>query len=116
MIPRYARPEMSAIWTPESKYGIWLEIETLAAEAMAEYGIIPADAAEAIRERGNFDVDRIDEIHRWNEEIYTTGAVGARAWVATVRAGSGRPKSPRFARADPVVSVYSRTAELSRWD
>ena len=64
MIPRYARPEMSAIWTPESKYGIWLEIETLAAEAMAEYGIIPADAAKAIRERGNFDVDRIDEIER----------------------------------------------------
>ncbi len=64
MIPRYARPEMTDIWTPESKYGIWLEIETLAAEAMAEYGIIPKEAAKVIREKGNFDVDRIDEIER----------------------------------------------------
>ncbi len=64
MIPRYARPEMTAIWTPESKYGIWLEIETLAAEAMAEFGTVPKEAAIAIRERGNFDADRIDEIER----------------------------------------------------
>ncbi len=64
MIPRYARPEMTAIWTPEARYGVWLEIETLAAEAMAELGVIPADAAKAVRERGAFDVDRVDEIER----------------------------------------------------
>ncbi|MAI91820.1 adenylosuccinate lyase [Ponticaulis sp.] len=64
MIPRYTRPEMSAIWSPESKYGIWLEIETLACEAMAELGEIPVEAAQAIRERGAFEVDRIDEIER----------------------------------------------------
>ena len=64
MIPRYARPEMTSIWSPESKYGIWLEIETLACEAMAELGEIPVEAAKVIRERGNFDVDRIDEIER----------------------------------------------------
>jgi len=64
MIPRYARPEMTAIWDPESKYGIWLEIETLAAEAMAELGVIPKEAAKAARERGGFDVDRVDEIER----------------------------------------------------
>ncbi|MDF1682188.1 adenylosuccinate lyase [Ponticaulis sp.] len=64
MIPRYARPEMSAIWSPESKYAIWLEIETLACEAMAELGEIPQEAAQAIRERGNFSVERIDEIER----------------------------------------------------
>lgn len=64
MIPRYARPEMSDIWTSETKYGIWLEIETLAAEAMAEFGVIPKDAAKTIREKGDFDVDRIDEIER----------------------------------------------------
>ncbi|MAP94266.1 MAG: adenylosuccinate lyase [Ponticaulis sp.] len=64
MIPRYARAEMSSIWSPESKYGIWLEIETLACEAMAELGEIPKEAAQTIRERGNFDVDRIDEIER----------------------------------------------------
>ena len=64
MIPRYARPEMTSIWSPESKYGIWLEIETLACEAMAELGEIPVEAAKVIREKGNFDVDRIDEIER----------------------------------------------------
>jgi adenylosuccinate lyase len=64
MIPRYARPEMTAIWTPENRYSIWLEIETLAAEAMADLGMIPADAPKAVRERGGFNVDRIDEIER----------------------------------------------------
>ena len=64
MIPRYARAEMAAIWTPEARYGVWLEIETLAAEAMAELGQIPVEAARAVRERGGFDVDRIDEIER----------------------------------------------------
>ncbi|MDZ4760470.1 MAG: adenylosuccinate lyase [Alphaproteobacteria bacterium] len=64
MIPRYSRPEMAAIWTPEQRYSIWLEIETLAAEAMAELGLIPADAARAVRDRGAFDVARIDEIER----------------------------------------------------
>jgi len=56
MILRYTRPEMAAIWEPESKYGIWLEIETLAAEAMAELGVIPADVPPAVRARGKFDV------------------------------------------------------------
>ena len=64
MIPRYSRPEMTAIWTPETRYSIWLEIETLAAEAMAELGMIPKDVPKAVRERGGFDVERIDEIER----------------------------------------------------
>lgn len=64
MILRYTRPEMAAIWEPESKYGIWLEIETLAAEAMADLGVIPKDAPKAVRERGKFEVERIDEIER----------------------------------------------------
>ena len=64
MILRYTRPEMAAIWEPESKYGIWLEIETLAAEAMAELGVIPAEAPQAVRERAKFEVARIDEIER----------------------------------------------------
>ncbi|MBI1362119.1 MAG: adenylosuccinate lyase [Alphaproteobacteria bacterium] len=64
MIPRYSRPEMTAIWSPETRYSIWLEIETLAAEAMAELGMIPKDAPKAVRERGGFDVARIDEIER----------------------------------------------------
>jgi adenylosuccinate lyase len=55
---------MAAIWTPESRFGIWLEIETLAAEAMEELGIVPKGVVKAVRERGAFDVDRIDEIER----------------------------------------------------
>ena len=64
MIPRYTRPEMAAIWTPESRFSIWLEIETLAAEAMEKMGQIPAGTTAAIRERAAFDPDRIDEIER----------------------------------------------------
>ena len=64
MISRYSRPEMAAIWSPENRYAIWLEIETLAMEAMAELGSIPKSAAEAYRARGKFEVERIDEIER----------------------------------------------------
>ncbi len=64
MISRYSRPEMSAIWSPESRYAIWLEIEILAMEAMAELGAIPKDAPAAYRKKAKFDVARIDEIER----------------------------------------------------
>jgi adenylosuccinate lyase len=64
MIPRYSRPEMARIWEPETKFRIWLRIETYAAEAMAELGLIPKHAADAVRKRGGFDVDHIDEIER----------------------------------------------------
>jgi len=62
MIPRYTRPEMAAIWEPENKFRIMLEIESLAAEAMERQGTIPEGVAKALRERGGFDVARIDEI------------------------------------------------------
>ncbi len=64
MIPRYSRPEMAAIWEPENKFRIWLEIETLATEAQAALGVVPEEAARAVRERGAFEVERIDEIER----------------------------------------------------
>ncbi len=64
MIPRYARAEMTALWTPEARFAIWLEIETLAMEAMAELGVIPKSAAQAYRAKGAFDVARIDAIER----------------------------------------------------
>ena len=64
MIPRYARPEMTALWEAESRFSIWLEIETHAMDAMVKLGIVPEDAAKAVREKGAFDVDRIDEIER----------------------------------------------------
>ncbi|PLX34641.1 MAG: adenylosuccinate lyase [Hyphomicrobiales bacterium] len=67
MIPRYSRKQMTDIWSPESKFRIWFEIEAHAADALAERGVIPAEAARTIWEKGNaasFDIDRIDEIER----------------------------------------------------
>ncbi|MBU6372584.1 MAG: adenylosuccinate lyase [Alphaproteobacteria bacterium] len=64
MIPRYARPEMVAIWEPETRFQIWLDIEAFAMEAMAALGTIPAEAARVYREKGRFEVDRIDAIER----------------------------------------------------
>ncbi|SBW13678.1 3-carboxy-cis,cis-muconate cycloisomerase [Brucella sp. 10RB9215] len=65
MIPRYSRPEMVAIWSPETKFRIWFEIEAYACEALAELGVIPKEAARTIWEKGSvakFNVARIDEI------------------------------------------------------
>jgi len=67
MIPRYSRPEMTAVWSPETRFRIWFEIEAYASEAMAEIGVIPKAAAKTIWEKGSkakFDVARIDEIER----------------------------------------------------
>ncbi len=72
MIPRYSRPEMAGIWSPENRYRIWFEIEALAAEGMAHAGAIPETAARAIREKGGpalaaigpADIEAIDAIER----------------------------------------------------
>jgi adenylosuccinate lyase len=64
MIPRYSRPRMAAIWSDQTRYEIWLQIETLAAEAMEELGQIPAGTSKALRKRGAFDIARIEEIER----------------------------------------------------
>src|SRR6195256_4800533 len=67
MIPRYTRPDMAAIWDPQTRFRIWFEIEAHAADAMAELGIVPKAAAKKIWDKGRkatFDVARIDEIER----------------------------------------------------
>src|SRR6185295_9448462 len=67
MIPRYSRPEMTAIWDPQTRIRIWFEIEAHASDAMAELGIIPKEAARTVWEKARnatFDVARIDEIER----------------------------------------------------
>ena len=64
MIPRYTHPDMGRIWSDQRRYETWLLVETAAAEAMAGAGIVPADAARDIRERGGFDIARIEEIER----------------------------------------------------
>jgi adenylosuccinate lyase len=67
MIPRYSRPEMTAIWDPQTRFRIWFEIEAHAADALAELGVIPKDAAKTIWAKAKdaiFNVERIDEIER----------------------------------------------------
>ena len=64
MIPRYSRAAMAAIWTPESRFRIWLEIEAHALDAQAGLGVVPREAAAAVWECGTFEVARIDEIER----------------------------------------------------
>jgi adenylosuccinate lyase len=66
-IPRYTRPQMAAIWSPETRFRIWFEIEAHAADAMAELGMIPKDAAKTIWAKGKaakFDAARVEEIER----------------------------------------------------
>lgn len=62
MIPRYTRPEMGRIWSDEHKFRTWLEVEVAASETLAEAGLVPAEAAAAIRQKGGFDLRRIQEI------------------------------------------------------
>ena len=79
MIPRYARAEMTALWSQQTKYRIWFEIEAHAADAMAELGVIPKEAARVIWEKGRdatFGVERID------------------ATIAAMRATNTRPSNP----------------------
>ena len=64
MIPRYSRPEMTSIWSEDSKFQIWFEIEAHACDAQAKLGVIPAEAAAAVWQRGAFEIDRINEIER----------------------------------------------------
>ncbi len=64
MIPRYARAEMVDIWAPQTKFQIWFEIEAHACDAQAKLGVIPETAAKTVWEKGQFDIERIDEIER----------------------------------------------------
>ncbi|HBM11192.1 MAG TPA: adenylosuccinate lyase, partial [Rhodospirillaceae bacterium] len=69
MIPRYSRPEMTAIWEPSNRFHIWFLIEAHACDALAERGVIPKSAAESVWKNGDKPytqarIDRIDEIER----------------------------------------------------
>jgi adenylosuccinate lyase len=64
MIRRYTHPEMGAIWSDQRRYETWLDVELAAADAMAEAGLIPADAARELRARAGFDIGRIEEIEQ----------------------------------------------------
>lgn len=62
MIPRYSRPEMSELWSDQSRFQIWLEIELLALEKLSEIGEVPAEALSVIKKQAGFSVERIQEI------------------------------------------------------
>src|SRR5207302_7751360 len=70
VIDRYSRPQMRAIWSDERKFQIWLEIETIACEAMARLGLIPKEDAAVIRKKGKFEIDEIAEVEkRTNHDV-----------------------------------------------
>ncbi len=62
MISRYTRPEMGRIWAEENKFRMWLAVEVAATETLAEAGLVPAEAAKAIREKGDFKLERIHQV------------------------------------------------------
>src|SRR5271166_6621083 len=62
LIARYTRPEMGRIWSEQNKFQTWLEVEIAATETLADAGIVPQEAARAIREKGGFDLARINQI------------------------------------------------------
>mgnify|MGYP000581748818 FL=1 len=64
MIQRYTREKMGHIWSERNEFDQMLEVEILACEAQAELGVIPKEAAKVIREKANFDVERIHEIEK----------------------------------------------------
>jgi adenylosuccinate lyase len=85
MIPRYSLPEMAALFTDEARFGAWLEVEVLAVEAWAELGVVPKEAAAAVRERGGFDVAAIDEREKITEHDVA-------AFVDVVQERVGQPE------------------------
>src|SRR5947208_7591072 len=80
MIARYTHPDMGRIWSDQRRYETWLLVETAAAEAMASAGIVPPEAARDIRERGAFDIARIEAIEQITQHdvIAFTTAVAER--------------------------------------
>src|SRR5215475_1923144 len=64
MIPRYTRPEMGRIWSDQNRFQQWLEVELAASEALADLGVVPAEAARLLRAHAGFEVARIHEIER----------------------------------------------------
>jgi adenylosuccinate lyase len=84
MIARYTHPEMGRIWSDQRRYETWLLVELAAADAMAAAGIVPAEAARELREKGSFDVARIEEIERTTQHdvIAFTTAVAERVGPA----------------------------------
>jgi adenylosuccinate lyase len=92
MIDRYTRPEMGHIWSEENKYRAWLEVELATAEALAETGEVPVEAAHLLRKHASFQVTRIQEIEREVKHdiiAFTTA-------VSESMAAAGHPEASRW--------------------
>src|SRR3954452_24590865 len=84
MIGRYTHPEIGAIWSEQRRYDAWLQVELAATDAMADAGIVPADAARELRAKASFDPARIEEIEQTTQHdvIAFTTAVAERVGPA----------------------------------
>ena len=106
LIPRYTRPDMGRIWSEENRFRTWLAVEVAATETLAEAGIVPKAAAKAIRERADFQVERIHEIEaevRHDVIAFTTAVaefVGPRVALVSLRADFQRCGRYRAGAAD----------------
>jgi len=92
MIARYTRPEMGRIWTDQNKFQQWLEVELAASEALAELGVVPAEAARSLRLHAGFDVARIHEI----EKEVKHDVIAFTTSVAETMAKSGHAEASRW--------------------
>ena len=92
MIERYTRPEMGRIWTEENKYRAWLEVELASAEALAETGEVPKEAAELLRKHAGFEVSRIQEVEREVKH----DVIAFTTVVAETMAAAGHPEASRW--------------------
>ena len=119
MIPRYTRPEMGRIWSDENRFRTWLAVEVAATETLAEAGLVPKDAAKAIRERADFDVERIHEIEaevRHDVIAFTTAVaeiVGPHAALVPLRPDLQRRRRYRAGAADP-AGVRKSSRKISQ--
>src|SRR5260370_29110470 len=92
MIDRYTRPEMGRIWTEENKYRAWLRVELATAEALAETGEVPKEAAELLRKHAGFEVSRIQEVEREVKH----DVIAFTTVVAEKMAAAGHPEASRW--------------------
>ena len=109
MISRYTRPQMGAVWNDQNKFQQWLEVELAASEALAQLGVVPADAAAALRANAGFDVGRINEI----ESVVKHDVIAFTTAVAETMKERGHAEAldvppPRRAssRQKPAVGAY----------
>jgi len=92
MIPRYTRPEMGRIWSDQNRFQQWLEVELAATETLADLGVVPPDAALALRQHAGFDVQRIHDI----EKEVKHDVIAFTTAVAETMASAGKAEASRW--------------------